>query len=327
MAEDIFEDDAAEIAELEKDQRADKGTIGGKPEVPAVEPEPKPDAEAKPDAAPKAQEPAEDPDDTVEVENKGRFVRYGALRESRAKEAEAKKERDDAKRERDALQAQFASEMSKAQERLAELAKGRQQPQAQPQEVTIPDINTDPIGHFQAKLASQDARLAEERKWREDQTAQQQNHGQREQLKTEVERLEREYVAKQPDYYEAQKHLVEAWKAEARAAGYDESGAVAARTIETIQIAARTNKNPAEIAYALAKVRGYAGPQAPKPQPDLAAIARGQEAARSPSAIAGTPQSGTPSIQALLDMSDEDFAAATDGNKWRKIMAPAGVRA
>ena len=82
MADDIFADDKAEIEQLEKPQREDKGTA-----APAEKPEPA-------QTAPEPQAPAPDTEDEVEIENKGRFVRYGALREAREQNKALKEERD-----------------------------------------------------------------------------------------------------------------------------------------------------------------------------------------------------------------------------------------
>lgn len=309
MAEDIFADDKTEIAELEKPQREDRGTPARAPES---APEPKPEPVAAPEPQAKQPEP-DDADDTVEVENKGRFVRYGALREAREKAAELKKERDE-------LQARYASDLSKARDDLAKILQSQQKPVVQEQAPQLPDIDTDPVGHLRAKIAQNEAQLEEEKKWRKSQEETQQNAGRMEAVKKEVERLEREYVAKVPDYYEAQKFLVDSWVKQAQAIGMDPSQAVAARTLETIQIAAQRNMNPAEVAHLLAKSVGYAGQvQSQAPANNLETVARGQAVARSPSAIPGSPPSGTPAIDALANMDDDDFAKAIEGGGWDKI--------
>lgn len=313
MAEDIFADDKAEIAELEKPQRDDKGTNVKSPDQ--TPEQPKPDLAPEPQTQVKPTEP-EDQDDTVEVENKGRFVRYGALREAREKAA-------DLKRERDELQARYAQDLTKARDDLAKILQSQQKPPAPviPQ-VQLPDIDTDPVGHLKGKIAENERRLEEESKWRKSQEETQQNAGRMEAVKKEVERLEREYVTKVPDYYEAQKYLVDSWVKQAQAIGMDPQQAVAARTLETIQIAAQRNMNPAEVAHLLAKSVGYTGQpqaQAQAPANNLDNVARGQAVARSPSAIPGSAPSGTPAIDALANMDDDAFAQAMEGGGWDKI--------
>ena len=71
---DAFADDAAEIAELEKQQEAAGQGPGGKG---AVQDQPAPETQQP--AQEQAQPEAKDDDEEIEVENRGRFIRWSLL--------------------------------------------------------------------------------------------------------------------------------------------------------------------------------------------------------------------------------------------------------
>jgi hypothetical protein len=73
------------------------------------------------------------------------------------------------------------------------------------------------------------------------------------------------------------------------------------------------------LSYELATAKGYsARPAAPSAADAFQVQKRGVAASRSLGS--GGAASGKPSVEALLSMSDEDFAAATKGNNWQKLM-------
>ena len=214
MTTDVLSDELNEIAELEKQTPAK-----AEPEVKA-EPEPKePERLAEP----------EEHEDTVEVDNKGRFVRYGALHAERQerKKAEARAKDFESRYAQEA--AQRASDLAKLNERLAIIAQGRVQQDA-PRAPELPDVNTDPIAHFQARDEQRQKELNElrDRQKTQDQASEQSTQMQR--IGAEVRRLEAEYESTTPDYRQAQQHLVKAWEAEAAIAGRPAEDVIRART-------------------------------------------------------------------------------------------------
>ena len=309
MKDELLADEAAEIAELEKDDAP-----APKAADPALKPEPQ---EAKAEAE---QPEAEDTDS----ENEGQFARKAALKALR-------EERDEARRAQQAMEARYAADMAKLNERLAVIAQQTTQRQEQPKAPEIPDINTDPIGHFQAKQAYLEEQLREARGFQQQQVqmTQQQQHLQK--IGAEVSRLEQEFTKVTPDYPQAQQHLFNTWAREAQVLGVSPEEAVRFYSMQIVQRAAQQNKNPAQVAYELAKERGYAGAQ-PKPQtqpaqpqgPNLDTIQKGIAASKSTSVAPGkAPPSGTPTIEALLAMDDEDFAknyGSRDASKWTQDM-------
>lgn len=309
MKDELLADEAAEIAELEKDDAP-----APKAADPALKPE-------QPEAKAEAEQPeAEDTDS----ENEGQFARKAALKALR-------EERDEARRAQQAMEARYAADMAKLNERLAVIAQQTTQRQEQPKAPEIPDINTDPIGHFQAKQAYLEEQLREARGFQQQQVqmTQQQQHLQK--IGAEVSRLEQEFTKVTPDYPQAQQHLFNTWAREAQVLGVSPEEAVRFYSMQIVQRAAQQNKNPAQVAYELAKERGYAGAQ-PKPQaqptqptgPNLDTIQKGIAASKSTSVAPGkAPPSGTPTIEALLAMDDEDFAknyGSRDASKWTQDM-------
>lgn len=307
MNPELLADEAAEIAELEKDE-----SPAPKAADPALKPEPQ---EAKAEA--------EQPE-AEETDNEGQFVRKGDFKALRQK-AEA------AERAKQELEARYAADMARLNERLAIIAQQTTQRQEQPKAPEIPDINTDPIGHFQAKQAYLEKQLEEARGFQQQQVqlTQQQAHLQK--IGAEVSRLEQEFAKVTPDYNQAQQHLFQTWAQEAQLLGRQPEEAIKFWSMQIVQHAAQQGKNPAQVAYELAKQRGYTGPapkaptQTQQPQgPNLDTIQRGLAASKSTSAAPGkAAPSGTPTIEALLQMDDEDFAkqyGSRDASKWTQDM-------
>lgn len=267
------------------------------------------------------QQPQVEDDDKTDGEDRGQFIRKEALYNERKARKEATERSRTYEKQLEEERRRFTDFQAKANERLAQLFKDAQQPQPKTPEIQIPDLDKDPLGHFQAKDQIRERELNELREWRKSQEQRTQEQAQAEQVQAEVGRLEHQFAQSTPDYWDAQAHLAKVWAEEAQAIGFDPREAVKARIMETINLGVRLNKNPAEVAYTLAKARGYAqqakpnghqqpAPQQPKPSgPSLDTLERGISASKSPSATPGMPAAGTPSIDAILALSDEEFAA------------------
>ena len=310
MSGDVLANEAAEIAELEKDDA---------PQPKAADPALKPEAQAP---QPEQEQPEAE---EGESENEGQFARKAALKALR-------EERDAAHRARQEMEARYAADMAKANERLAAILQNATQRQAeQPKAPEIPDINTDPIGHFQAKQAYLEEQLREARGFQQQQVQMTQQQAHLQKIGAEVSRLEQEFTKVTPDYPQAQQFLFNTWAREAEVLGVSPEEAVRFYSMQIVRSAAQKNENPAQVAYKLAKDRGYAGTQ-PKPQaqptqpqgPNLDTIQKGLAASKSTSVAPGkAPPSGTPTIEALLAMDDEDFAkhyGSRDASKWTQDM-------
>lgn len=309
--------DAAEqaaIAALEKEY-GDEGQAEQQQEPPKAEAEPAKEAKKEePQLEKKAPIPYE------ELEKRHRQLN-GALAEERA--------------QRKAL--------AERAENMRLLFEQMQQRQAQPQppaKPEIPDINEDPIGHFAAKVAELEGKLAEKdkaigqtREQFEAEQAQRQFWG-------AVQRSESEFKATQPDYEDAASHLEQARIREleimfpddseqayqiAHQAGLRTPADLRLATlnqdrISVAQQAFRLGMNPAELYYKLAQQRGYQpkgqAPVAQKMITPVQAAKAGAAAAKSLSAGAGSGgKDGPLAIDDLAelyltdpDRADKEFA-------------------
>lgn len=299
------ENDAAVADAPPVDQHAHLGDL--LTNAPDPDPEPDPPAAAEPAQAP---EPVKEEPKTVPL---------AALHEERQR-------RQDLQRQVEQQRAADAAERQKMQERLDALAK-RFEPAPTPE----PTFNDDPAAFLKSKADATEQQLAEFKAWRQaqEQQAEQQAHMQR--FDAQIIASEREFAPKAPDYTEAVAWLRNLRETELRDLYGVENPAERARIInqDIAALAARAlqaNRNPAEQAYNLAKMRGWtakapaAAPAAPAPD-KIDTIAKGQAAARTPSAAAGVaPPSLT--IESLAKMSEDDFSKLSDA-EFRRVMGGA----
>lgn len=311
---DALKDEQAEIQALEKDTApASPGTAD---QPPAQAPEPseqvdQPEPEAEPEFTP---------------ENRGQFIRrreYEAANEAR-KQAEARKAE---------VEAKYAQDMAKLNERFHVIAQtlAQGQPRAeQPKPVEIPDVNVDPIGYFKAENEQLRQQVKEFNEWRKSQQTQSEQTVQMQRVGEAVRNAEAEYARAVPDYPQSQEYLMSQWAAEADAAGLPREQVIRARALEIAAHAGRTGMNPAELAYKLAGSRGYRKADAQQQQtqqrqaagPSIETLQRGMNASRSPSSAPGRAAAGELSAEAILRMEDAEFGkkfGGRDNPLWEKI--------
>lgn len=158
-------------------------------------------------------------------------------------------------------------------------------------------------------------------------------------FRTQVMQSVRDVMRERPDFMAAYQHARQARVSELVALGYmpDEAlGITFDNELEIIQNAYRDGRNPADVIYEYARRRGYGGgsPGArsdstrrgvvgqrvlPTEAEKVALAARGQAASKSLS-TAGGGSTGTLTLEALAGMSDEEFAEATKGDRWHKLL-------
>lgn len=265
------------------------------PSAPAPSPAPAP-APPAPEAAAPAAEPAQP--------EQPKMVPYQALQEERR------------------MRQQLARERVEMEQRVEKRLEALQQ-QLAPQPPAAPDPTTDPVGflaHQQQTVSQQVDQLTRQHQ----QTQQQaQMAAAEQQLTSRIVQSEAAFRASAPDYDQALGHLHSLRVKELQVLGSDEAAAHEQSVRELRQAAffhAAHGRSPAEVMYGLAKVRGYGPPQAPAvtPAEQMAMAQRGTQAAASLGGGGGT--AGRLDAKALLAMSDEEFAEATKGDKWRKVM-------
>lgn len=191
---------------------------------------------------------------------------------------------------------------------LAEFRKFKEQIEAEKAKPQIPDLATDPVGHFKmaTDLTQQELAAIKERQARADQESQRQQAEQRFQM-TVIDH-ERRFVKDTPDYFDAMQHLREVRDQELQMYGVvDPTERQSILHREAMGIAwnaMQTGQNPAQKAYELARFRGYK--PGPKAAEKIDTLKKGAEAAKSLSGKGGEgPAAMSP--EALLEMSDEDF--------------------
>lgn len=274
------------------------------------------------------EEPAIDP-----KTGKERVVNYGALHAERQK----RKASDERAAKAEVEAAKIMGRFETIQQMLQ---RGPQQQQVLQQPIAdeIPDINLDPVGHFQAKDAIRERELGELRQWRQTQQQQSDTYNNVNRLQQIAQSHEVEFKKTTPDYDDAFQFVRAQRDTELQGMGYDDPS-VRQQIIQqdALQIAAQAlqgNRNAAQVVYAIAKARGYAGkapapvtpaaPAAPVVSADtkkIQNVAKGQEASQSLGQMGGTAPPEF-SAEMIAKMSDNEFADWTSKNEdaWRKMM-------
>lgn len=274
----------------------EKAYFEGKGAVPEAPVEKTP-AETEKPAETRAEEPAEEPEAGAEPEQPKEpdlhTVPYAALKEERQKRQKEREER------------------LKLEGRLGlmeqEWHKSRDSAPEQPKEL-------DPL----AKLDRADKYIAERQQADQEQAA-------RNDLVNRYQADAREFAKDTPDFNDAYQYAVSHRLQELQLLGHDPATAqqiVQSNELAIVHMALQQGRSPAQVVYEQAKLRGYAPKKAEAPketaQQKLASVEKGQQASKSLSQAAGSPAK-TNSLQALLDMSDEDFDKATKGKAWEKF--------
>ena len=296
---------SADEQKLMDSMRADETT--------APEPEPTPRAAPEPAAT---SEPEIEDDPTVVEPGQSKTVPHQAFHAERERRKAAEERARQVENDKSA-------DMARLQERInlitgiAQVA--TQQPAVAPvAEEAIPDVNTDPVGHFQA-VAAQLKRTVEE------QGAILQGFTQRSQQNNQIMELrnwgaaqEQAFEVKEPSYRAAMDHLAVSRRAELEAIGVTDP-AEQQRIIGTdiTNIAARARQegaNFAERLYTLATKRGFQKPGAIPPI-DAATSdpVERQTAARDNATTLSAVNGGGPgsrlSVEKISNMSDRQFEA------------------
>jgi hypothetical protein len=189
--------------------------------------------------------------------------------------------------------------------------------QAPPQ--AIPDVSVDPVANFDRRIGDLTAQNQQVLQNMQAAQARQEQQAQIHRLTNAVQMQEAQFVQTAPDYNEAVNHLREVRKQELIAFGYDEDQAAQEAQNELVRTAfqlAAQGKNPAQVAYNLAKVRGYvvktqSGPQKIESQQRVGAASR--------TLGGGGAVSNKLTAEALLNMDDAEFEALSK-SQWRTAM-------
>ncbi len=265
------------------------------PEPEATEPAPVAEPVAE---APQAEAPA------PEAEKTEARVPLGALHQERER--------------RKAAEAQLQAFQAK----LAEI-EARLNP---PKEIEVPDPILDPQGFKQFQI-DQIKQRAAERAEAERQAAENQ---QTQALLSRVNQDVAAFKANVPDYDNAFQHAIKARRQELAFYGNSPEQIDAQMEVDVkaiVQQAYGQGRNPAELFYEYAKMRGYSAAPAPQPQAQavaqVQALAESQRQTQSLAPAGGPANDGGITIEALSKMSEAELAAMPKAKRdevMRKVM-------
>jgi hypothetical protein len=282
----------------------DINSIVGEPvEIPQDAPEPSPapaPAEAPAPAPTPEPAPAPQPEPTTPPTG---FAPLAALHEERARRRNAE---------------QRAEQVEALQRQIAEMQRTLQPAPA------MPDPNENPVGylaHQQQQVQQQVQHLVQQS---QQQAQQAQVAAAEAALATRIRSAEAGFAAAQPDYQQALDHVHNLRVRELQLLGSDPETAAMQSQREMREAAffhAANGRNPAEVFYGLAKVRGHSSKPAaaaPTAAEQLAAAQKGVAAAASLGGGSGAVV-GQMDIRRLATMSDKEFSSVSE-DQWRKAM-------
>jgi hypothetical protein len=193
-----------------------------------------------------------------------------------------------------------------------------------PKEIEVPDPVLDPQGFKQFQI-DQIKQRAQERAEAERQA---QENQQTQAFMTRVAHDVQAFKATTPDYDAALKHAVEGRRAELAFYGNSPEQIEAQMEVDVkaiAQLAYSQGRNPAELYYEYAKMRGYSATPAPQPQAvaQVQALAESQRQTQSLAPAGGPANDGGITIEALSKMSEAELAAMPKAKRdevMRKVM-------
>lgn len=236
----------------------------------------------------------------VEKVKEERVVPLAAVQEERAKRREATSRAQ-------ALEAQVQQLQRSHLEMLQRMQQGQQ---------AQPPAADDVLGQLQYATQQTQAQVQQLTAAQQQQLQRQYQEQQTNMFVQAVRSHEQEFTKTQPDAAEGINFLKRSRVEEYKAAGLSHQQAVDRMNYDEQQLvvwAMQNGENPAEAAFQMAVKRGYVSPKA-----KLAMQQEGQRASM-PTGGGGSG-GGDPTLQALLKMSPGDFAKATAGDNWAKLM-------
>jgi|SRR6266850_55960 len=225
-----------------------------------------------------------------------KVVPLGALHEERARRKE------------------LAGQVQRQEQELALLRQQMAAATTQQQQKVAPDPN-DPVAVINYKLDQTQAELQATRQAQERATQESLQRTQLEHFTAAVRVKDAEFSKDHPEAADAINFLKEQTVNQYLASGMTREQATRTMLGDEFNLAAqamRNGDNPTEIAYNIAVARGYT-PAAKKLE-----MQREGRGASMPSGGQGKG-GGTPSLDALLHASGDDFLKATEGDKWPKL--------
>lgn len=196
------------------------------------------------------------------------------------------------------------------QQYLMHLAQRQQAQAPQP-----PKFEEAPLENLKHGIDTTAQQLANIQQHQARQQWEQQQRAQFEQFTNTVRSQADSYIREQPEAGEAIKFLKHGRYQEYKGMGMDEQAAVQRVLQDELDLSAwalERGENPAKVAHEMAVARGY------KDSKQKLEMQRQGQGASLPTG--GGRSGGLPSLEALLKMDSKDFAKATAGDNWAKLL-------
>lgn len=270
------------------------------------------------EAQPKEEQPADGGEQQQEEPKSEKppkgFVPHSALHEERARRKELQRMNEE-------LQAAQARQMAVMEQRFSQIQAAMQQSRQQ-----VPTFEEDPVNALKHGVEATQAEIAQMRAWQaqefQRQQAEQQHSAFLRQLESRVAEDIKEFVEETPDYLDAIQDLRVRRAKQHMALGATEQQAVQMVMQEEYQLAAaalQNGRSPAKAAYEIALAYGYTKKEAKEAADSAQKMEALQKGVKAQSlGSGGAPNKGV-SAEALLQMSDEDFAAFMKSGGWNKL--------
>lgn len=242
------------------------------------------------------------------------FVPQGALHEERARRKELQRMNEE-------LQAAQARQMAVMEQRFAQI-QAAMQPRPQ-----VPTFEDDPVNALKHGVESTQAELAQMRAWQQQEwqrnQAEQQQVAFMRQLEARVSEDLREFVAETPDYMDAYNDLLQKRYRQYIEIGYTPQEAQQAVASDEYSLAAdalRRGKSPASVVYALAKNYGYTKKEAKEAVENVQKMETLQKGVKAAQSLgSGGAATGKVTVDAIANMSEDDFDAFMKSGGWAKL--------
>lgn len=203
--------------------------------------------------------------------------------------------------------AEMQAKLKQMQDQLAAISKP-----------VAPDLESDPVGHLTFQIKEMQDALKAMRDGSIQQTEQQQQEQAAREFQTTVHTAISDFKKSHDDYDAAYKHLRSTRESDLIEAGYTKNEATQRLNQDEFNIALRavqSGKNPAEVAYAMAKRAGYTSEKLAA-TPKIDQIRKGLEAAKG--VPGGQAKNTNVSLESLKGASDADMNEMVENN-WDKI--------
>lgn len=300
---------------------------GGEGEIPAGS------SEGTPKGTPAAEGTAPGENGTPPPAEPAKTVPLAALHQERERRKKLENDLAEERRQRGVIE-------TRTNLILERFAKPPEQPKAE--EPKIPELGQDPLGHLTAKNALLERQIGELTNASRQTEEQRRIQDGVRQIEATAQAMEQEFKSKTPDYDQAVAHLVTTQQRELALQGLSPAQiqqSIRSSALQVAALALQNGRNPAEILYEAAKIRGYAVPAATHqngaPNNNGASMSSESQAAENGAKIAnlqtaqnqngglGNSRGSAPvplTAERLLAMSDAEFDAAMKTEAGRSLM-------